>query len=194
MNKLLFAALIASMLGCFDYTSVMTLARDGSGTLKIQIKVPRKQNMEFAFLSEFDDNKCPEGWETVSKGIDTYILQHLEGKFSNLNAIPDFFSDQDEPVITVSGNNGISRFYLKKIVEPLDPKDRKMAKTLLAMVPGKKDLEKYHWTEIVIVEGDIIEHNSTARRGDTLIWRMNMKDLIGLMDKGFVMEASWNAK
>lgn len=193
MKKLILAGLVLLGAGCMNYTSVMEITEDGSGTLMLEIEFPYKENIKVS-LEEFEeDYEFPEGWETITMSVDTLdntIVYRLQGKFDDPHSAADVIGI-DTLSFKKETEAGPSRLYFTKGYESLEGFESHMYfESTLKMLGNLTDyaLDEYTWTEKLVLKGNIIEHNADERKGDTLIWKRKTMDVI---KEGLTIEVSW---
>lgn len=197
MKKLLVAGLALLAVGCFNYTYIMQIAEDGSGSLRLEMEAPHKKNVWIS-IDEFTEGYESEGWKTTALSVDTLdttMVYHLEGKFDHPLAAPDVFDPDVFDIDTLSFSQGekeeAHRFHLyKEYASAVDKEDIKWIEELVIKLTHY-DLDDYTWQEKLILPGSIVEHNADAQQGDTLIWKRRPMDVF---KKGLIMEATWEVE
>jgi len=177
-------------LGCFNYTSIMQIDEDGSGTLVLDFETPLKENLEINIHEFEQDFDSIEGWQTTAMAtdtLDTTVVFHLEGKFesplvtANISFADSFSFRKEE---TEEGY----RFHLSSKFESLDGSLYFKSTKALIRTLIKYNLDEYIWCEKLLLPGKIITHNADVCKGDTLIWQRNIMDLA---KDGLIIEAVW---
>jgi hypothetical protein len=193
MKKLILAGLVLITAGCINYTSVMQIAEDGSGILMVEVEFPYRENVEIS-LDEFDeDYQFPDGWETTDMRVDTLdttIVYRLQGKFDDPHSAADVIGI-DTLSFKKETEAGPTRLYFTRNYESLEGFESHIYfESTLKMLGNLTDydLDEYTWTEKLVLEGNIIEHNADERKGDTLIWKRKTNDVI---KEGLTIEVSW---
>lgn len=193
MRRLLLAGLALLAAGCVNYTSVMELSEDGSGTLMVELEFPCKENIEVS-LGEFEeDYEFPEGWETIAMSVDTLdttIVYRLQGKFDDPHSAADVIGI-DTLSFQKKKEGELLRLYFSKGYESLADFHGTMyfesTKALLKSLVNY-NLDEYTWCEKLVLEGNIIEHNADQQIADTLIWKRKTMDVI---KDGLTLEVTW---
>jgi|GEM_PF-3290328 len=208
MRRLLLAGLALLLFGCYDYTLIIKMEPDGSGTLVFEIGMPFGEADTLEFPEELSRQlDTTSGWQTSTFTVDTVadtILQlHVEGSFDSPFMLTklfkyDFF-DADSFSLTHEGTTKGERFQLyKRYSESLDSQEVSATTedsntytlhvSVVELTLEDFDPDAYTWHEELILPGEIIDHNADERKGDTLIWKRRTWDVF---EKGLIMEASW---
>jgi len=210
MRRLLLAGLALLILGCFDYTSIMKMEPDGSGTLVFEIGMPFGEADTLEFPEELSRQlDTTSGWQTSTFTVDTVadtVLQvHVEGNFDSpitlTNLSHSYLFDADSFSLTHEDTPKGKRFHLYKcyakssdslvmIENPDSNTSITMELTVTVIESDFEDFDPdaYTWHEELILPGEIIDHNADERKGDILIWERRTWDVF---EKGLIMEASW---
>jgi len=193
MRRLLLAGLALLILGCFDYTSIMKMEPDGSGTLVFEIGMPFGEADTLEFPEELSRQlDTTSGWQTSTFTVDTVadtVLQvHVEGNFDSPLALTNlshsYLFDADSFSLIKEEGANKHYFHLYKSYAP----EWEESEDEADIDSEGFDLNAYTWHEELILPGEIIDHNADERKGDTLIWERRTWDVF---EKGLIMEASW---
>jgi len=186
VKKIIPVALTLLLSGCFDYSSVMKIEQDGSGTLELEIKLlsSESENVSFEdYQGELDSVSGLTIDTFVVDTIDTVLRLLVRGRFDNFEAVTADFFGADSFSITEKEKAQVHRFKLYKRFEPSDQ----------SIDFSSMDFDPYafKWHEELILPGKIAKHNADAQRGDTLIWERRTWDVY---EKGLIMEAMWEVQ
>jgi hypothetical protein len=190
MKRLIPALLTTLLLGCFDYTTIIKMEPNGSGTLTLEIGIPISKEDSITFDDLKQELDTISDWQTLSFAVDTIdttLKFRMEGRFDSplvfenpvaaadlLGFNPDSFHFTQK---TVSGGN---RFHWYKRYTP--------GEEFEVELKGDFDPDAYTWHEELILPGKIIKHNADEQRNDTLIWERRTMDV---HENGLIIEAVW---
>ncbi|MBD3287006.1 hypothetical protein GF359_10175 [candidate division WOR-3 bacterium] len=191
MNKLLFAVLFVSTLGCLDYTSVTTIKPDGSGSLSFELNIPVKEGNKITFEGFETRLDTTSGWKTKSFLVDTLdSTQRLRvnGEFSSIVDIgspmgnrefmgfsPDSFAFSRQEI-----ESGYRYHYYRSFGF-----DKNRDVQVSISLP---DAGGFVWREELILPGQIVSHNADEERDGKLIWERSTSEVL---EKGLVIDVIW---
>ena len=195
MKKLILAVLVLIWVGCINYTSVTKIEEDGSGSLTIMLEMPQ---IEDAYISvvELEVKDSIQGWKPTLMTTDTLdrsIVYRLEGNFESPDVLARVFN-MDAMVFEKEEAGDAIRYHLKRppVFLPGGHLQATFESTRsLFKASIKYGSDDYLLVEKMVLPGKIIEHNSTTRKGDTLIWETSLLDLITQESQ---VDVTWEVK
>jgi len=197
MRKLTVALIAISFVGCLDYTSIIKMEPDGSGSLSIELRLPTGGDNSIQVDKFTWEPEDASGWKVKVfevDTLDTVVRIKIDGEFKSLvdfkpplildipSVVGDIFNfDPDSFSLTREEIPSGYRYHLYRSCFS------EGNITFSISVEGT-DPDAYKWREELELPGKIISHNADKSRGNTLIWERRTNDVY---KKGLVMEAVW---
>ena len=184
--------LITAATGCVSYTALTEIEPDGSGYLAIRVEVPQSEEA-YVSVTDFGITDSTEGWEMTSMSADTsdtVIVYRLEGAFASPEVLESVFGI-DIMSFEKEIKGDVVRYHLSRppVYMPATELEGYFESTeSLLKTVFKYGSEKYSWTEKLVLPGEIVKNNAHKHKGDTLIWEVDVSDLI---NEEFMVDVVW---
>ena len=193
--NVLFGLMLLSA-GCLNYTSIIEINPDGSGTLLMELRVPLIEEDTLHEIEEvWEGADSVEGWLTTIHYVDTIdsvIIKHLEGSFDSPQALSNVLDmDSGNFEFTMEESDSFCYYHLYKYYEPAGDDEFEMMLELLEIDTIPDSLKDYTWEERIIIHGTVTESNADTAAGDTLIWHRLVWDMYR---DGLTIMAFWEAR
>lgn len=208
MRRLLLAGLVLLAVGCYDYTLIVKMNPDGSGSLTLEMRIPTGEDDSITFEDFKHQLDTTSGWQTSTFAVDTVadtIIQlRVEGSFDTPLTLTklsncDFFYADSFSFAHENIPSG-KRFHLYKsysasldslgVSATTEDSDTSIAMEMTVIESNFDDFDPdaYTWHEELVLPGAIFAHNADERKGDTLIWKRRTWDVF---KDGLIIEAVW---